>query len=136
MTKWHVDIEKEKDSKDQVKELGWVLHTNNGINGYIAFYSKCNIEVRRLNKLVPGRAKAVSYHSASNKEAIKQHINNQVNSEMANLTTVVEAAMDVNTFDNGVTTYQTSSNKTAANVADNLTYYFSSASRLEDKSTK
>ena len=46
--------------------------TNNGFDDFIAFFSERDVEVRRLNKLVKGRATAAGCHSAANVEALQQ----------------------------------------------------------------
>ena len=95
--------------------------TNNGFNDFIVFFSERDVEVRRLNNLVQGRDKAAGYPSAANVDATNKYIDNKVDAKMANLATAVEAAMDASALDSGATVHQTSGNKTAANVADNLT---------------
>ena len=116
MMEWFAEIEKKKNFEDQVVAFR-VRTTNNGFNNFIAYFSERDAEVRHLNKLVQGRAKAAGYHSAANVEATKKYIDDKVNAKMANLAAVVEAAMDANALDSGATANQSS----AANAADSLT---------------
>ena len=67
--------------------------TNNRFNDFIAFFSDRDAKIRRLNKLVQGRAMAAGYHSSANVEAINKYIDDKVNVEMVNLAAVDEAAI-------------------------------------------
>ena len=53
MMMWLLEIEKEKDFEDQVVEFR-ARTTNNGFNDFIIFFSKRDVDVRRLNKMVQG----------------------------------------------------------------------------------
>ena len=57
------------------------------------------VEVRRLNKLVQGRAKAVGYHSPANIDKINKRINDKVDAEMANFAAAFKAALDAGALD-------------------------------------
>ena len=70
---WFAEIEKEKDFEDQLIAFR-ARTTNTGFNNFIAYFSERDAEVRRLNKLVQGRAKATRYHSAVNVEATNKYI--------------------------------------------------------------
>ena len=66
---WLLEIEKQKDFEDQVVE--WRARTtNNDLDDFVSFFSKRDIEVRCLNKMVAGRAAAAGYHSAANIDEI------------------------------------------------------------------
>ena len=98
MMEWFTEIEKEKDFEDQVVAFR-TRTTNNGFNGFITYFSERGVKVRRLNKLVQGRAEAAGYHSAANMKATNKYINNKVNAEIANLAAAIEAAMGATTLD-------------------------------------
>ena len=88
---------------------------------FVSFFSERDVEVRRLNKLVQGRAKAVGYHSAANVDEINKRINNKVDAKMANFAAAFEAALNSSAPDADAVAAQTGNNETAASVADNLT---------------
>ena len=97
------------------------LATNNGFNGFIALFSKCDVEVRRLNKMMPSRARAAGYHIAANVTTLDERINKKVDHDMANPVAVLEAVMNGNALNSGATAHKTSVNETAANLVDQLT---------------
>ena len=68
----------EKDYEDQVVEFR-VRTTNNGFDNFVSFFSERGVGVRRLNKFVQGRAKAVEYHSAAN--MINKRISDKVDTQ-------------------------------------------------------
>ena len=119
MMEWYAEIEKEKDFEKEVAAFR-ARTTNNGFQNFITFFSERDVEVRRLNKLLPSRAKAMGYHSAANVQAIDEHIDEKVEGEMANLAALIEAALDAGA-DDGSPQDQTSKPETAANVADTYT---------------
>ena len=120
MMMWLLEIEKQKDFEDQVVE--WRARTtNNDLDNFVAFFSKRDVEVRRLNKMVTGRAAAAGYHSAANIDEIDKRVDDRVQAEMANLAAAVEAAIDAGRYDNGATAAFAYKQETAANVADELT---------------
>ena len=88
--------------------------TNNGFDDFVSFFSERDGEMRRLNKMVAGRAAAAGYHSAANADKINKRIDNSI---------------DVSAFDNGATASLINNQETAANVADKLT---SSSSSTHD----
>ena len=53
--------------------------TSNGFHNFISFFSERDVEVRRLNKMVAGRAAAAGYHSAANVDEINKRIDDKVN---------------------------------------------------------
>ena len=78
MMMWLLEIEKNKDFEDQVME--WRARTTrNSFDNFIAFFSERDVEVRRLNKMVAGRAAAAGYHNAANVEATNKYIDEKVN---------------------------------------------------------
>ena len=58
MMMWPLEIETQNNFEDRVEEL-CARTTHNGFNDFVSFFSERAVEVRRLNKLVQGRAKAV-----------------------------------------------------------------------------
>ena len=116
---WYSEIEKEKDFEKQVEEFR-ARTTNKGFQDFITFFSARDVEVRRLNKLLPSRAKAMGYHSAANVHAIDKHIDEKVEGEMATLAGLIEAALNAGAVDGGPED-QTSKPDSAANVADTFT---------------
>ena len=119
MMEWYAEIEKEKDFEKEVAAFR-ARTTNKGFQDFITFFSERDVEVRRLNKLLPSRAKAMGYHSAANVQAIDEHIDEKVEGEMANLAALIEAALNAGA-DDGSPQDQTSKPETAANVADTFT---------------
>ena len=117
MMMWLLEIEKEKNFKDQVVEF-CARTTSNSFDNFVSFFSERNIEVRRLNKLVQGRAKAAGYHSAANVDDINKRTNDKVDAEMANFAAILEAALDAGALNADAVAAQAGNNKTAANVAD------------------
>ena len=120
MMMWLLEIEKNKDFEDQVME--WRARTtSNGFDDFVTFFSKRDIEVRRLNKMVAGRAAAAGYHSAANVTATNEYIDQRMNAKMANLAAAVEAAMNERAAaaDGAYTSNKT--DETAANATDKLT---------------
>ena len=117
---WLLEIEKQTDFEDQVVE--WHARTiSNGFGDFVSFFSERNVEVRRLNKMVRGRAAAAGYHSAANVDEINKHIDDRVNAEVANFAVAFKAAIDASAFDNGATASLFNNQKTPANVADKIT---------------
>ena len=116
---WYSEIEKEKDYEKQVEEFR-ARTTSNSFNDFITFFSARDVEVRRLNKLLPSRAKAMGYHSAANIQAIDRHIDEKVEEDMAVLAGLIEAALNAGAVD-GSPGDQTSKPDSAANVADTFT---------------
>ena len=109
---WLLEIEKNKDFEDQVME--WRARTmNNSFDNFIAFFSERDVQVRRLNKMVAGRAAAAGYHSTANVKATNKYIEDKVNAKMANLSAAVEAALDDCACNDGVVTTQTSKHSRA-----------------------
>ena len=80
MMEWFSEIEKEKDFKEKVAEFR-ALAANNGFDDFITFFGERDVEVRRLNKLLPSRAKAAGYHSAANVSAIEERLNDKLENE-------------------------------------------------------
>ena len=119
MMEWYAEIEKEKDFEKEVAAFR-ARTTNNGFQDFITFFSARDVEVRRLNKLLPSRAKAMGYHSATNVHAINKHIDEKVEGEMATLAGLIEAALNAGAVD-GSPVDQTSNPDSAANVADTFT---------------
>ena len=120
MMMWLLEIEKNKDFEDQVME--WRARTtSNGFDDFVAFFSKRDVEVRRLNKMVAGRAAAAGYHSAANVTATNEYIDQRLNAEMANLAAAVEAAMNERAADDDGAYTPDKTNETAANATDKLT---------------
>ena len=120
MMMWLLEIEKENDFEEQVVEFR-ARTTNNGFNDFITFFSKHDVEVCCLNKMVQGRAKAAGYHSAANVQETHKYIDDKVDAEMANLADAFEAAMEDRALDSAATAAPVNNNETAANVADKLT---------------
>ena len=112
---WYAEIEKEKDFEKQLAEFRERV-ANNGFENFITFFSDRDVEVRRLNKLLPSRAKAMGYHSAANVQALDERINEKVEGEVANLAELIEAALNAGALD-GIALDQTAP-EAAANVAD------------------
>ena len=94
---------------------------NNGFDDFFSFFSERDIKVRRLNKLVQGRAKAAGYHSAANVDEINKRINDKWDTEMANFDAAFEVSLDTGAPDNDAVAAWAGNNETAANVADNRT---------------
>ena len=78
---WFLEIEKKKDFEDQVVEF-WARRTNNGFINFITFFGERDVEVRRLNKMVQGRAKAAGYHSATNVEVTNKYIDGRTSTRL------------------------------------------------------
>ena len=98
MMMWLLEIEKNKDFEDQVVE--WRARTtNNGFGDFVAFFSKRDVEVRRLNKMVTGRTAAAGHHSAANVKEINKRIDGRVNTKMANFAAAFETAIDASALE-------------------------------------
>ena len=95
--------------------------TSNGFDDFISFFSERDVEVRRLNRMVAGRAAAAGYYSAANVDKINKRINDKVNAEVANFAAAFKAAINTSAFDNSATASLVNNQETAANVADKLT---------------
>ena len=120
MMEWIADLEKEKDFEDQVAAFR-ARTTNNGFGDFITFFAERDVEVRQLNKLVPGRAKAQGYHSAANISDLEGRLGAKIEGEVANLATALEAAMNAGVCDSGATEHAVAKDEAAANVADRHT---------------
>ena len=113
---WYAEIEKEKDFEKEVAEFRERV-INNDFEDFITFFSDRDVEVRRLNKLLPSRAKAMGYHSAANVSALEERINEKVEGEVANLAELIEVALNAGALD-GSALDQSFDPEAAANMAD------------------
>ena len=120
MMEWTADLEKEKDFEEQVAEFR-ARTVNNTFGDFITFFAARDVEVRQLNKLVPGRAKAQGYHSAANISELEDRLGSKIENEVANLATAIETAMNASACDSGATEHTITKDETAANVADRYT---------------
>ena len=94
--------------------------TNSGFNNFASFFSESDVEVRHLDKLVQGRAKATGYHSAANVDEINKRINNKVDAEMVNFAASFKALLDAAALNTDTVAAQAGNNETTPNVADKL----------------
>ena len=113
---WYAEIEKENDFEKEVAEFRERV-AHHGFEDFITCFSDRDVEVRRLNKLLPSRAKAMGYHSAANVQDLDKRINEKVEGEVANLAELIEAALNAGALD-GSALDQTVAPEAAANVAD------------------